>query len=370
MSSNENTHLDSFGLPSREALETLYRMTDRVFDSQREKTQENPPKRRHELRRIFNRNLSDRPSQKVYIKLRNKDEDLFDLWSTKLNNCLMKPYKTEIRDAIDDLISKASANVGCKDFAKMIEIYSSHDLVSPAIKMAQTFMFLRNMTEAKIHIRLTDIEMGRSTIFLILIICVSKLVELSEILSFRLMEPIRRISDRPETVAPGPVCIAANLYEQVVDGLLELKRNKVTGLIIKDFDAHFLKVQERLYGIIEYMVSVSCMRTTVLRLLEDVIPRLPSSRRFYLAFWVESSPILQEEIFQEPSNSVGLFLIDEFHKQKEPETQSSRVQNKPEQRHDRPTRSRPQNQSTQSWENDPYFDWLLFSVMTEPSIMD
>lgn len=138
------------------------------------------------------------------------------------------------RSAVDQFTSKASKYVLDNELGKLTDSYSDHPLVRTALKMAALFINICSTLKAPIYVHPFDMESGRLTMFVILVVCSQDLAEMSDNLAMDLCDALRRkdkgildrisgMRHRQRSSYPlDPVWVATALYHRVVCGLLDL----------------------------------------------------------------------------------------------------------------------------------------------------
>ncbi|KAJ5994136.1 hypothetical protein N7451_009860 [Penicillium sp. IBT 35674x] len=259
----------SFGPPSQEALNIMYLMADQAF--------------------------SDMPFVKALLNIQHEDR----LPCLAVSKDDMDPFKSETRRLMNDFIFRATTRIHSPELEKLTGACSTHPLVLMVVKMAKSFITIRNLATTQVHLCTSDTKFARSTLLLLLIVSLQNLAGASNSFTLVLCEALRRRNyerTNPATkhqslgaCSPNPVFLATELYFQIVEGLLELTESPVIALIFKNVEQHLQEVRATLKNII---ASINANHSKSAKDAVKITPcgriaAIPSIKYFELNFWVE-----------------------------------------------------------------------------------
>ncbi|KAJ5924162.1 hypothetical protein N7466_008349 [Penicillium verhagenii] len=258
-----------FGPPSKEALDTLFFLTNKTF--------------------------SDQQIVKVHLSIQHEDKPPI----VELTKTHMHPNRPETKILVHEFIHWAANRVQLTDLENFIEPYSAHSLVITAIRTIKLLMIIQNLATTDVQLRASDADLARSTLLLVLIVSFQKLAEVSDRFTAELCEALRQRSTEPtrlekkdgiqSCLSLGPVIVATDLYFQLVDSLLDLIEIPVVELIFKHLDTHICEAHANLKSILKSAGAHRPKRAKGLKAKKapgDQLPAFPSTRYFTLIFQV------------------------------------------------------------------------------------
>lgn len=212
------------------------------------------------------------------------------------------------RSAVDQFTSKLVKYVQCSEFAKLRDTYSDHPLAQTALKVATLFINICSTLKATVHVHPFDMDPGRLTMFVILVVCSQDLAEMSDNLAVDLCDALRRkdrgIMDRISgkrlrqrfSHPLDPVWVATALYHRVVCGLLDFySASPAIRKIWGPVDEHLSDLRNSLWCVLK---STYSSKGAIRDTLDEHIPSLSPTQSFDLAFWL--GPISHSEFFDGP----------------------------------------------------------------------
>ncbi|KXG50870.1 uncharacterized protein PGRI_064420 [Penicillium griseofulvum] len=291
------------GFPSQEAKDNLHRMSEEVF------------KRTNAFRAVVNIRETYGGACTAWNWTATKSSITLSSWA----EC-----------PIDDFLARITNALPLMDLVKLEEQHKSNTLVWNALGIANVFMAIQGLAQARIRTSWFEITTGRLVSFYILILSFRKLAQMSQefcpclyvALCGKDKQNNKKSRSRKESEI-DPAWVAAALYYRVVCGLQDLQNNPVVARIFGSSSYHLSGVREKLEDILRSMpprhgpTGKSSSRV----ILEDDVPKFPSSLDIDMAFWLgvpddpEQTPSVssrQDSPFSPPACEMQVFLADHF----------------------------------------------------------
>lgn len=253
------------------------------------------------LCRLGNRNLQKVTRFHAVInfrphgKLPQGDETRLSTWTMEVTED-DAVLSRRTRSAVDQFTSSSTKYVQYTTLEKLTDDYSDHPLAHTALKMAALFTNICSILKAPIHVHPFDVDPGRLTMLVILVVCSQDLAEISDNLAVGLCDALRRkdkgILDRfsgkrhrQRSSHPlDPVWIATALYHRVVCGLLDLYcTSPPIRTIWGPVEEHLSILRNSLWCILK---STYSGKGVIKDTLDEQTPLLSSTTCFDLAFWL------------------------------------------------------------------------------------
>ncbi|CAI7645546.1 unnamed protein product [Penicillium glandicola] len=288
------------GFPSQEAKDNLQRMSDEVFDRMN--------------------------ALKAVVNVREKYGGKCTAWHwTVTRSSITLSSKTEC--PVDDFLAGVTTTLPLVDLVKFENIHRPSPLVWTALKMTNMFMAIQGLTQARIRTSWYEITTGRLIFFYILILSFRKLAEMSNelcpVLYMALCGKDKQNSRSRTANKIDPAWLAAALYYRVVCGLEDLKTNPVVARIFGSSIRYLSGVRGKLEDILRNISPRhgATGKSSIRAVLEDEVPKLPSSLDVDMAFWLgvpddpEQMPSVlsrHESPFSSPACAMQVFLADHF----------------------------------------------------------
>jgi hypothetical protein len=231
---------------------------------------------------------------------------------------------------IDDFLAGITNALPLMDLVKLEEQHKSNTLVWNALEIANIFMAIQGLAQARIRTSWFEITTGRLVSFYILILSFRKLAQMSQefcpclyvALCGKDKQNNKKSRSRKESEI-DPACVAAALYYRVVCGLQDLQNNPVVARIFGSSSYHLSGVREKLEDILRNMYPRhgAMGKSSSRPILEDDVPKFPSSSDIDIAFWLgvpddpEQMPSVssrQDSPFSPPACEMQVFLADHF----------------------------------------------------------
>ncbi|QQK45809.1 hypothetical protein Pdw03_0707 [Penicillium digitatum] len=230
---------------------------------------------------------------------------------------------------VDDFIDGFASVLPLADLVKLGDLYKHSSLVWTACRMAKLFMAIQGLAQARIRTSWFETSPGRLVSCYLLILSFRKLAQMSQDfcpgLYVALCGKDKQNSNRKCRPRKGnevdPAWIAAALYYRVVCGLQELQKHAIVARKF-GFSGCFLSaVREKLEDILRNVSPRhgATGKSSCRAILEDVVPKLPSSPDVDMAFWLAdpvdmSSSVLRrhDSPFSPPACDMQTFLADSF----------------------------------------------------------
>lgn len=233
----------------------------------------------------------------VGVHLRRPGDDGLETWLMDITEADLDLSKST-QCAVSQFVDKSMAYVHCPQLRSLEESYGHHPLAHAALKMVSTFAAMSCLTKSCIHLQSSAADVGRLTIFLILVVGSRNLAEASESFCADLCEALRR-KDLYDTYSTGgyrprgkdllnPVWVATALYYRMVCGLLDLERNSRITKIFGSLETQLVGVRKTLWSILKSIKidNTSKSKQKPKDTLSEQIPPCPFSRHFDVAFWL------------------------------------------------------------------------------------
>ncbi|KAJ5972281.1 uncharacterized protein N7479_002199 [Penicillium vulpinum] len=293
------------GFPSQEAKDNLQRMSDEVF------------KHVNAFQAIVN--------------IRGTYGGNCTAWHwTVSRSSITLSSKTEC--PVDDFLAGVTSITPLVDLLKFEDQHKSSPLVWGALRMANLFMAIQGLAQARIRTSWFEITTGRLVSFYILILSFRKLAEMSREfcpdLYLALCGKDKLNSNKKNRARKeneiDPAWLAAALYYRVVCSLQDLQSNPVVARIFGPSSCYLSGVREKLEDILRNVSPRvrATGKSSSRAILEDKVPKLATSPDIDMAFWLGvlddpeqvSSSVLgrQDSPFSPPACQMQVFLADHF----------------------------------------------------------
>lgn len=246
----------------------------------------------------------------VVFQVRHSNGETYQTWDMDLTSTDLD-LPTTTQDVVDQFVAKALMCVDCTQLTQLEETYSTHPLVETALKMSLLFMVMSCLAKTRIQVGPSEVDAGRLTVFLLLVVCSRKLVAMSQSFSAELCEMLRRkdLQDRCTNGNHGlrtkdaldPLWVASALYFRVLCGLWDLETTSPIAKIFGPVEEHWVGVDSCLWSILK-CVSIGHGRSSksaTKQTLKDHIPALSPCNYFDLAFWL--GPVDDAEALPQPA---------------------------------------------------------------------
>ncbi|KAJ5441042.1 hypothetical protein N7491_003448 [Penicillium cf. griseofulvum] len=295
--------LTVLGFPSQEAKDNLHRMSEEVF------------KRTNAFRAVVN--------------IRETYGGACTAWNwTAMKSSITLSSRAEC--PIDDFLAGITSALPLMDLVKLKDQHKTNTLVWNALEIANLFMAIQGLAQARIRTSWFEITTGRLVSFYILILSFRKLAEMSQefcpclyvALCGKDKQNNNKSRLRKESVM-DPAWVAAALYYRVVCGLQCLQNNPVVARIFGSSGYHLSGVREKLEDILRSMSPRhgATGKSSSRAIIEDGVPKFPSSSDIDMAFWLgvpddpEQMPSVlsrHDSPFSPPACEMQVFLADHF----------------------------------------------------------
>ncbi|CAI7599057.1 unnamed protein product [Penicillium viridicatum] len=210
---------------------------------------------------------------------------------------------------VDDFLTGVSSALPLVDLVKFGDLYKHNELVWTALGMAKLFVAIQGLAEARIRTSWFETTTGRLVLFYILILSFRKLAQTSQDFCPGLYISLcGKAKQNNNKNRPGkeneidPAWIAAALYYRVVCGLQDLQKNAAVARILGAFSCYLTGVREKLEDILRNVSPKhgATGKSLCRAILEDVVPKLPSSPDVDMAFWLADSEEMSSSVFHRP----------------------------------------------------------------------
>ncbi|KAJ6149479.1 hypothetical protein N7471_000678 [Penicillium samsonianum] len=291
-----------FNFPSQEARDNLQRMSAEVFERMN--------------------------AFKAVVNIRVTYGGNCTAWHwTATPSSITLSSKTEC--PVDDFLIGVSSALPLVDLVKFEDQYKHNPLVWTALRMAKLFMAIQGLAQARIRTSWFEITTGRLVSFYILILSFRKLAEMSQdfcpglyvALCGKDKQNNKKKSQSRKRNEIDPAWVAAALYYRVVCGLQDLQKNHVVARMFGASSCYLSGVREKLEDILRNVSPKhgATGKSSSMAILEDVVPKIPSSPDVDMAFWLGdteemSSSVLRrhDSPFSPPACEMRAFLADRF----------------------------------------------------------
>ncbi|KGO78384.1 hypothetical protein PITC_068470 [Penicillium italicum] len=230
---------------------------------------------------------------------------------------------------VDDFLSGVTSVLPLVDIFKLGDPYQHSSLVWTAVGIAKLFLAIQGLAQARIRTSWFETSAGRLVSFYLLILSFRKLAQVSQEFCSGLYVALcgkdkqnsnKKSRSRKENDI-DPAWMAAALYYRVVCGLQDLQKHAAIARTFGPFSCYLSGVREKLEDILHNVSPRhgATGKSSCRAILEDAVPKLPSSPDVDMAFWLAdpaemSSSVLRrhDSPFSPPACDMQAFLADSF----------------------------------------------------------